>query len=233
MTYQVVIVPPSVTLRATTVALLGKFVAAGGNVLFLGKAPGRWTASPRRKPGSSWAGRTCPTGAPPPRIRGRRARPAETSRPVPARPGALLPRRVSIVEDGGEATFVWSMLRQVKGGQLLFLQSHDRKAAHRVTVCVRGQRPVVLWDARDGAQTRVKAGQDGDRAEFIVDLPPTGSALLSLGGPRAGCGQSPRRRRRHRGRRGPRAVRHRTLRAQHAAPGLLHATSSAWRASRS
>jgi hypothetical protein len=48
-TYRVVIVPPSITLRATTLDLLKRFVTNGGKVIFLGQIPRRveGKASPR------------------------------------------------------------------------------------------------------------------------------------------------------------------------------------------
>ena len=165
MTYRVVVVPPVETLRGTTLALLTRFAAGGGKVLFVGEPPAHVDAQPRDD-GRAFAQQQTLVAAPDQLL-------AALER--------LLPRRVSIVEDGHEFTQAWAMLRKVKGGQLLFLQSHDRRQAHRVTVSVAGGRPVVLWDPRTGRRVRVRSTVEDDRVRFEIDLPATGSALLTLG----------------------------------------------------
>jgi hypothetical protein len=169
LTYRVVLVPPSITLRGTTVKLLGKFQAAGGKMLFVGRRPDRVDAEPSDALALlTDAARMCDD--------------AEQFLGVLA---DMLPQRVSITEAGAEASFVWYMLRKVQGGQVLFLQSHDRKAARTVRVTVAGKAPAVLWDARTGVRTRLGAAATGRgkaaRVAFDLHLPPTGSALVSLG----------------------------------------------------
>ena len=167
MAYRLVVVPPAITLRATTVAMLNKFVAAGGKVLFLGKAPTHIDAKENVAAVGELLAKARTSGAKPEEFIGALE--------------SILPRRVSISENGAQQRCAWAMLRAIKGGQLLFVQSHDRKGARRVRVSVRGKRPVVLWDTVSGQRLRLKAEQAGDRAEFELELPPTGSALVSLG----------------------------------------------------
>jgi len=166
MTYRLVVVPPSVTLRSTTVALLEKFVSGGGRVVFVGRRPQRVDGEISDRPGALAERAAC-------------CGPAREE--VIAAVEGLLPRRVSVTEGGRRAEAVWTMLRKVKGGQLLFLQSCDRTVGHDVRVCVRGRRPVVLWDAETGRKRRLEATVNGDRVEFDLHLPQTGSALVSLG----------------------------------------------------
>jgi len=169
LTYKLAIVPPSVTLRKTTVDLLTAMQTKGGSVLFVGRRPELIDSEPGEAIDKLIAAsQTC-----------------DEVESVTAAIEELLARRVSITESGRELTCVWAMLRKLDRGHLLFVQSHDRAAAHRVEVSVAASGPVVLLDARTGERTRVDAkvaGKGGGaRARFELDLPPTGSALLSLG----------------------------------------------------
>jgi hypothetical protein len=167
MSYELVIVPPTMTLRKTTAALLGRFVEAGGKVLFVGRTPDHLDAGPS----TEIAG-----------LVGKSAIAVKVEDFL-AEVERLLPRRVAVSENGRQVTFLWSMLRSVKGGHLLFLQSHDRKAGHRVRIAAALKRPVVLWDPLHRRKTRVKALEDEERTTFELDLPATGSVLLSFGVP--------------------------------------------------
>ena len=165
MSYKVVVVPPSHTLRKRTVALLRRFQAHGGQVLIVGQKPTMVDGVPSDAAAELAAqARSCPNSA----------------EEIAAALEAILPRRVSITEDGKEFRQAWIMLRAVEGGQLLFVQSHDRKAGHRLRCRVAGRGPVVTWDPLTGQRTRLKAAKADGHVEFDLDLPPTGSALLSL-----------------------------------------------------
>ncbi len=171
MTYRTVIVPPCRTLRESTVALLEKLTGGKANVMVVGDVP------------DLIDGREVEGGV---GIADRLAgmhQVADDEAAVLAAMEALQPRRVSVTEHGceGEADFIWSMHRDVRGGALLFVQSHDRRSARSLEMTVEGRAPVVLWDARTGGRHDVEATQNGDCVTFALDLPPTGSALLSLG----------------------------------------------------
>jgi hypothetical protein len=166
MSYRLVVVPPCETLRGTTLELLARFVDQGGAVLFVGEAPRRVDGGKSEAAGKLAA----------------RAHGCEDDvEPLWAAVEELLSRRVSVCEGENEAEFIWTMLRDIKGGRVLFCQSHDRRAAHRVRVEAEGAPPVLLWDALAGRISRVEAEQKGDRVAFDLDLPATGSALLTLG----------------------------------------------------
>jgi hypothetical protein len=115
MRYRLVVVPPSHTLRSTTVDLLLRFAQAGGTVLFCGHRPDLVDGSTGTEGLAQLIARsrTCEDGE---------------GEPV-ATLERLLPRCVSIRENNSEAGFVWYLLRELTGGaSLLFLQSHDRSS---------------------------------------------------------------------------------------------------------
>ncbi len=164
MAYELIVVPPTATLRASTLALLKRFIEGGGKVLFVGRMASCVDAAPSDEVAKLTA----------------HAFTAGVEEFLPQLE-TMLQRRVSITEGNKQATCVWAMLRAITGGHLLFVQSHDRRAGHRVNVSVAANRPVVLWDARTGRRIRVKSEAVGNRVEFELDLPSTGSALVSLG----------------------------------------------------
>jgi len=166
MKYRLLVVPPTITLRSTTVRLLKRFVTGGGVVVFVGRLPDRVDGEPSAELAELTEQATCC---------------GTDLRVVLAAIEDHLPRRVSITEQGRETPHLWSMLRQVKGGQLLFVQSVDRAAAHAAHLTVQGRSPIVLWDATTGRRRRIESKVSGDRVEFELELPPTGSALLTLG----------------------------------------------------
>lgn len=159
MTYTTVVVPPTWTLRRSTAELLARFQAAGGKVLFVGQTP---TAQGLDT------------------VLARAARCEAVEGIIPALE-KLLGRRVSITDAGQEASYAWYMMRQVEGGKLLFIQSHDRQAGHTVRVSVEGSAPAVLWDLRSGKQYELPAVARDGRVEFDLTLASTGSAMVSLG----------------------------------------------------
>ncbi len=166
MTYRVVVVPPAITLRATTAALLDTLVEAGGTVIFAGEPPTHVDGEPD----------------------GRVAQLADAAigccgdaASVVASVEAAVERQVSITEGGVQADFVWAMLRKVDEGHVLFIQSHDRESTRTVVVGVDAHAPVVEWDPRTGRRLEVHAWEEEGRLSFEVTLGPTGSALFSLG----------------------------------------------------
>ncbi|MFA6133011.1 MAG: glycosyl hydrolase [Phycisphaerae bacterium] len=167
MAYRLVVVPPSLTICKTTLRLLERFIAGGGKVVFIGQRPDRIDGQADPACDALAAKAIC-CGA-------------RVEEFIPAIE-AVLPRRVSIsAADGKQERNVWAMLRTIKGGQLLFVQSHDRKAAREVRISLAGRKPVVLWDAVTGQRKRLKADSAAGRVEFDLHLDPTGSALISLG----------------------------------------------------
>jgi hypothetical protein len=164
MVYRAIIVPPAQTLRGTTLKILEAFQASGGILIFAGEMPSRVesVASDAVARLAAGAGRCTVAGC------------------VAAVEQAL-PRRVSITERGAEQTCMWYMLREIDGGRLLFIQSHDRVAGHHITIRTAGAAPVVAWNPMDGTRTLLPARVEKGEVELSLDLPPTGSILLSVG----------------------------------------------------
>jgi len=166
MSYKLVIVPPCYTLRSTSVALLEKLTSAGGKVIFAGRKPDLIDAEPSEEIGELIAkGQTC----------------GPDPHELIAALDAAIPRQLSVTADGRESALVWSMLRSVENGRVLFVQSHDREGPRGVHVSVAGSAPVILWDAMTGKRIRIPSLARDGRVEFDLDLGPGGSALLSLG----------------------------------------------------
>lgn len=166
MGYKLVVVPPCETLRSSTIELLRRFSRQGGKVLFVGEAPRRVDAKDSEEALKLAADvHAC----------------QDESGQISLTVEKLLDRRVSLREGDDEAEFVWSMMRDIKGARVLFCQSHDRNRGHRLAAEVAGAQPVLLWDALTGRISRVESQQSGDRVQFELELPPTGSALLTLG----------------------------------------------------
>lgn len=166
MSYRLAIVPPAVTLRSSTMELLEAFAGAGGEVLFVGDVPERVNAQPDPRPSElAAATRVCCCEA------------AELIATVEN----ILPRRVAVIEDEKPTDFCWHMLREVDGGHVLFLDSHDREAGHSVLVRSDAHGPVVEWDPRTGQRREIPAWESDGMLAFEVWLEPTGSALFTLG----------------------------------------------------
>ncbi len=167
MKYKLIIVPPLLTLRSTTVSLLSDFVEQGGFVLFVDSRPDRIDGRINDEIQKILdRAKTCP---------------ADSEEFILA-VEALLPRRVSITENGNEQTRVWAMLRQLENGLLLFVQSHDRRDSHQLNISVAGAKaPVVLWDAVTGKKTKLRADVFDQATKFTLELGPSGSALATLG----------------------------------------------------
>ncbi len=165
MTYKLVLVPPSVTLRASTLELLERFQAAGGKVLFVARQPSLVDGRPEASlEAFVKAAQYCEL---------------ET---VVETLESLLPRRLSVTSQGKEATEIWTMLRDLEAGQLLFLQSHNRQSGLELEVALAGVTgPVVLWDALSGERWILPATRRDGKLEVKVKLPPTGTALLTFG----------------------------------------------------
>ncbi|MHC4885951.1 MAG: glycosyl hydrolase family 2 protein [Planctomycetota bacterium] len=165
--YRLVIVPPALTLRRTTLELLAAFHEAGGQVLFVGAAPTHVEGVPCTEVHQlSRRTLSCEEGD------------AALIESVEA----VLPRHISIREDGEEARHCWSLLRDIEGGRLLFLHTHDRNEGHDLDLEVSApEGPVILWDAAVGRCSELPHKRRGGKVCFTLDLPPIGSALISFG----------------------------------------------------
>ncbi|MGM0493043.1 MAG: glycosyl hydrolase [Armatimonadota bacterium] len=166
MSYRLVVVPPSITLRSSTMDLLEAFAEAGGEVLFVAEVAERVDAQPDPRP-SELATRT-------------RICCCDADELIEAVED-IIPRRIAVLEEDRPIDYAWSMLREVDGGHVLFLDSHDREVGHSVRVRVDGHAPVIEWDPRTGERRAIPAWEADGMLAFDVWLEPTGSALFTLG----------------------------------------------------
>jgi len=164
--YEAVLVPPLVTMRSSTAALLREFAGAGGRVIFCGELPPYVDAMPADDETLAFA--------------------ADCTR-VPYERGAVseaaaATRRVSIADaEGGEHPDVLYMLRQEGQSRYLFLCNTNRRAhTGKLTVEVRGEGQVQLWDAESGRRYAVKAEAAGEKLTFTTSMPPSGSRLFVI-----------------------------------------------------
>jgi hypothetical protein len=168
MRYKLVVVPPCVTLRKSTLKLLEAFQQAGGPVVFVGRLPEYLEGGVAGEPSTLFE----------------KAHRCSGLDELPAVLDELLPRKLSIREESNhEADFVWSLTQQVEEGQWLFVQSHDRSRPRRIVcrLATADGGPVILWDAVTGRRFTLPVEWDGDTARFELALDPSGSALVSFG----------------------------------------------------
>jgi hypothetical protein len=166
MTYKLVIAPYCKTLRRETADLLNAYLDAGGQVLFIGDTPSRVDGEEDAAAQELVQRAAVACG-----------QNEEFMRAVEER----VERRVSVTEGGKEQRCIWTMLRETDEGRLLFLQSHDREKGHTVRVAATGEAPVGHWDLMTGVVQRVEATEENGRLVFDLELPPTGSAVISYG----------------------------------------------------
>lgn len=163
--YRVVVVPPMLTIRSTTVALLRKFREAGGTVVFVGQ-PAEYVDAVKSSAASDLA-EAC----------------AFAPLAAKALAAAVDPAgRVLSVTDGegmNLSSMVY-MLRRDGDVQWLFLVNRDRKKDYNpVHVRLRGAY-VEEWDPHTGNRFGAETTQDGDHVTIITSLPAVGSRLFAI-----------------------------------------------------
>lgn len=156
MRYRAVIVPPGVTLAASTARLLHEFAAAGGAVLALEPLPTRID------------GRTAPGPVLP------RTAQVVTLETLHAALDAALPFDVRI----DRAPQVWVHHRTLGDADLYFIANTSVDQAADVTVQVRGGGRCERWDPATGAVQTVASQFDGAVSRLALALAPAGSQLL-------------------------------------------------------
>lgn len=160
--YDIVLVPPSVTIASTTLKLLSEFVRTGGSLVFIDSPPSRVDGELSRELREL----------------------VERSKLIPLDRQALedalkeVPRPVMIEGDPGGA--VLYHLRRVDGELLLFLVNTDRSAHRALRVGVEGVWRPELWDALTGGVRELGASVSSGRTWLEIEMPPVGSALIRL-----------------------------------------------------
>jgi hypothetical protein len=161
--YDVVLVPPLDTVRATTLDLLREFTEAGGTVVFCRPVPTHVDARSG-------------TGA---------AELADSCQVVPFEREAILaaiePARVVSIrgEDGEEKPGVFYLLHREGDESRLFICNRDRtEGTGPLTVALEAEGNVQLWDAESGQLYSLPSRREGEGVQFATHLPPSGSRLL-------------------------------------------------------
>jgi len=162
--YDMVLVPPLLTVRASTLKLLERFRAAGGRVVFAGELPEAVDAAPSLEA----------------------ARVAERCECVLLNRAALVAAVEDAVRDvsvkdarGREVTPVLAMLRRDGARRILFLCNTDRRhGLGEVTVSLRAQGSPSEWDLMSGEAFVLDAEHDGAWLRFKTELPASGSRLF-------------------------------------------------------
>lgn len=167
MRYRAVLVPESATLRRSTVSKLRRFAAAGGRVVFAGTPPERVDGQPAALPRTLLARAVCvPIG-------GTAVSEAlgDECRPV-------------AVEDRSGAWHeyvpkLWIHLRKTKEGELLFVINRDQGETAHASLRWTGQGRIYEVETATGKRRTLAGVKEAEgRAEFPLDIPPTGSRLF-------------------------------------------------------
>ncbi len=164
--YHVVVVPPLITIRATTLRLLRQFAEKGGLVVFAGGPPGYVNT-----------------------VKDREAkRIAEQCVVVSFSKKELVPaieergRSISICDaDDAEVSSLFYQLREDADGWYLFVVNNDRRNAQQATIKtteIKG--PVEEWDPETGTRWLAEYESGETFLKIALSLPPTGSRLFVI-----------------------------------------------------
>jgi len=176
--YQTVLVPPMRTIRGSTLDLLEKHVAAGGEVHFLG------TPSPLVDVAND-----------------ERAKHLAQGRTVPFEEPAVLDavehlRRFDLRNPNGtRVNGVYSQVRQIGENRVIFAANHTRGASAKrfsdLTASSPGRWQVSLLNTQTGEIQSLPSTVSGECTEWKTDLLLSGSMLVSLSPYRAGEDATP------------------------------------------
>jgi hypothetical protein len=170
--YGVVVIPPGTrTLLASTVALLERFLAAGGKVIGFSPLPDWVEAQPSDRLPNLWALPGVIT----------LCEPAELNDVLEA----ILPRHLSLVDlYGQQAARLLCMQRDLGDRQAFFVVNNDRAAGCEVQVSLRatGSLRVEEWNPLNGQTHTLEARLEGSFLRFSTYFGPAGSRLYVVGG---------------------------------------------------
>jgi hypothetical protein len=165
MRYDVVVVPPMRTIRATTLERLEAFVSAGGKLVFAGEVPTLVDAA-RSDRAEKLAARAVRAGF----SRSRLLEALEDVRVVGARLGW-----------GGAADTLLHQVRRDGDSLQLFICNTDRVNARPGTkITVAGRWSVTLLDTLTGEVRALPAAHQGEQTHLTFDFPAAGHLLATL-----------------------------------------------------
>ncbi|GAP05235.1 hypothetical protein ATHL_00065 [Anaerolinea thermolimosa] len=177
--YRVVVIPPETrTLLPSTVALLTRFLDAGGAVLGFEPLP------------------DCVGAVSDPHLAKLWQKPGVTVLKTPAQLNraleALLPRRILLVTpQGQQAARLLTMQRKMEEGMAFFVVNNDRHQSYRVSVALEAGEFVEgcleEWDALTGETRPVEATLRDGMFHFEAEFAPAGSRLYMISRSPAGA----------------------------------------------
>lgn len=163
--YKVVIIPPALTLRKSTLRLLTEFVPMN-NVIIVGQLPTRQDGVSSRQPENCLD--DCPFV------------PVEKEAIKKAVLSALSPRISVTDRDGNPAAKLFAHERDLGGKRLFFLANSDRENGIETQVSVPGKGLVEEWDLDTGDIRPVLVNVEHGTTIAEFDFAPTGSHLFSF-----------------------------------------------------
>ncbi len=178
--YRVVVVPKMTTMRASSVKLLDAFVAAGGQVVFVGDAPAYVDALK-----SSQAAELS--------TRARKVAWNGGALVEACRPALSAPVEVADAKSGKPAGDIFCQLRSASDASYLVAMNMSRDQAHNgLRIRVKHTGDVAEWNCRTGERYRIASTTQNGWTEFIADFPPVGEhAYVLTAKPMPGLGVQP------------------------------------------
>lgn len=164
MSYEAVIVPPSITLTESTVRLLNEFVRSGGRLVAAPPKPLLVDGKPSKA--------ICEVMDRAVTIDGiNRASIAAALKDV---------TKPVIIDGDEEGEVLYHLRRDGDEALILFLANTSRENAHDLKISVEGSFNVELWDAMSGERKHYPSSSESGRTLWRVRLEPIGSALFVL-----------------------------------------------------
>ena len=163
--YSLVIVPPALTLRESTVGLLEDFISQGGKVLFLGEKPSLIEAREDSQ------GRLSS-------IFTRSFSPSIEREKIVRFLDETLPFDVKI--EGENADKVWYHHRRTKDEDIYFFANTDIKQEAGLEISLRGQGKMYYWNCVTGEMERARSTSEDGLLRFDLALLGGGSALFTV-----------------------------------------------------
>ncbi|MEM2239381.1 MAG: glycosyl hydrolase [Candidatus Bathyarchaeia archaeon] len=163
MAYDVVVIPPSVTLEETTVKLLKDFISSGGKLIAIQPTP--FLINGKRSETIS-------------EVLNKAYVVSKIDEKSLSEALKDLPKLIEVKGDDGNVLY---HLRQEESGVLiLFLANSSREKAYNLKISIKGLYNVEMWDAISGEKTYWPSEVEFGETVWNVRLEPIGSALFVL-----------------------------------------------------
>ena len=164
--YSVVIVPPCLTIRSSTLEILKRFMQRGGSVILAGPVP--------RLVGGRESGRAA-------RMLENAIKADMGTEDIKTELDGILPPRMAVLdEDRADAADIYVQRRDVKEQQVYFLVNTSRTESTTAAVRLPGSGRLERWDPETGAADPLKTRKRGKLLETTLEFPPMSSHLLVL-----------------------------------------------------